>query len=261
MPNTFRDQRDRWMSLSEIDYLGQFTKAWLAFNAWYRSAYAETSDRAIINEFKWQSNTVRNKLCPLIESPGEDGEQFRSAIGMFHDRLANHEIHTGKGTDKTLITLTAVYLRDNPPATKTGQSYEHQFSVQRQGNGQVAVEVSRGGTNKLRHQQARYDLADLEGQPDFTDKLTLNLQNYLRQLYRENAPRLVANLLDGDKPPIQCGAFSFKCGREPLFAGVVEAIYLMRCTLFHGELEPTPEASQCYEPAFRIVRRFLQSIS
>ena len=44
MPNIFIENRDRWLALSEIDYLGQFVKVWLAFNAWYRSAYDETKE-------------------------------------------------------------------------------------------------------------------------------------------------------------------------------------------------------------------------
>ena len=72
---------------------------------------------------------------------------------------------------------------------------------------------------------------------------------------------MVCSLLDGEHSPIECGTFSLKCGREALFAGTVEAIYLMRCTLFHGELEPTPETSQCYEPAYRLVRQFLDCIT
>jgi hypothetical protein len=64
MPNTFIDNRDRWLLLSEVDYLGQFVKAWLAFNAWYRSAYNEHRDRMIINEFKWQPNPIMNRMRP-----------------------------------------------------------------------------------------------------------------------------------------------------------------------------------------------------
>jgi hypothetical protein len=45
-----------------------------------------------------------------------------------------------------------------------------------------------------------------------------------------------------------------------LFAGMVEVLYEMRCTLFHGELAPTKEAVVCYEPAFRLVRRFLDCV-
>jgi hypothetical protein len=52
----------------------------------------------------------------------------------------------------------------------------------------------------------------------------------------------------------------FRCGKDVLFAGVAEVLYEMRCILFHGELAPTKEAVACYEPAFRLVRRFLDCV-
>jgi hypothetical protein len=119
MPNTFIDNRERWLLLSEVDYLGQFVKAWLAFNAWYRSAYTETQDRKIINEFKCQPNPVLSKLRPLLNNgSSEEAEQFRSEIGLLHHRLQNYEIHNGKGDQKDRITLENVYLCDNPAFRK-----------------------------------------------------------------------------------------------------------------------------------------------
>ena len=67
--------------------------------------------------------------------------------------------------------------------------------------------------------------------------------------------------LDPNTREIKCGAYGFNCGKEALFAGVVETVYQMRCTLFHGELIPTKDAVSCYEPAFRIVRRFLECVT
>ena len=49
MPNTFIENREAWHRLSDIDYVGQFVKAWSAFNAWYRSPHSESQDRKIIN--------------------------------------------------------------------------------------------------------------------------------------------------------------------------------------------------------------------
>jgi len=84
MPNTFVDHRDAWLRMSDIDYLGQFVKSWLAFNAWYRSAYSETQDRKIINEMKWQANPVLSKLRPMLA----EGKQFiRNA---FDAMIASH---------------------------------------------------------------------------------------------------------------------------------------------------------------------------
>jgi len=72
MPSTFTDHRDRWLQMSEIDYLGQFVKAWLAFNAWYRSAYSETTDRKIIEEIKWSNpSPIGSKFRPLGEFRGQ----------------------------------------------------------------------------------------------------------------------------------------------------------------------------------------------
>ena len=264
MPNTFVDNRDRWLLLSEVDYLGQFVKAWLAFNAWYRSAYTETQDRKIINEFKWQSNPVMNHLRPCLENPGTaESEQFRNEIGLLHDRLQNYELQVGKGGARTRISLDAVYLRDNPPVLRNQNCQGYSFAVERTAGGQMRIEAkNRSSMVVLSHSQPRYDLADLEAQPGFTSNLSTNLQGFLRSIYisEEMKPQLIANLTLGSDPPIQCGSYRYQCGTASLFAGIVESVYLMRCSLFHGELVPTKDAHGCYEPAYRLVRRFLDCI-
>src|ERR1039458_3582788 len=265
MPNTFVDHRDAWLRMSDIDYLGQFVKSWFAFNAWYRSAYSETQDRKIINEMKWQANPVLSKLRPMLEAASEEAEQFRAEIGMLHNRLEGYEIHSGKSSDKARITLRSVFLRDNPPVTKTGRSRGYSFQVQRLANRQMTVEVKkRSGAVVLQHSQTNFDLIGLQAVPAYRT-LTPNLQAFLKQLYEEAGPVWICDLsthqdLDPNTREIKCGAYGFKCGKEALFAGVLEILYQMRCTLFHGELVPTKDAVTCYEPAFRIVRRFLECV-
>jgi hypothetical protein len=261
MPNTFIDNKDAWMRMSETDYVSQFVKTWLAFNAWYRSAYAATSDRAIMEEIKWIANPVLSHLRPLFGAASEEAEQFRADVALLHHRLENHEIATGKGAAKSRITLTNIYLRDNPPVTRNGNHYGHAFLVERQQNGHIRIEVNRNNAVRFAHQQQSYDLANLEALPAYQQSLTDNLRAFLRALYLEVAPKWIANLLAGPEPAITCGAFTFRCGREALFAGTVEALYLMRCTLFHGELAPTQHAVKCYEPAYRLVRRFLECVN
>jgi hypothetical protein len=264
MPNTFIDNRDAWLRMSDIDYLGQFVKAWLSFNAWYRSAYAEASDRRIINEIKWSlGGSLGNKIRPLLVGVSDESAQLRADIGLLHHRLENYEINEGKDLDKRRITLTQIYLKDNSPGKKAGTHWGYEFSVDRQSSGQVITEVKRTRDSwiPLNHVQLRYDLDNLEAQPAFQNDVPSSVQPRLRQVYIESAPRHFANLLEGTETPIACGAFSFRCGRDAIFAGVVEAIYLMRCTLFHGELAPTRDAIASYEPAYRLVRRFLDCIT
>lgn len=265
MPNTFIDNRDRWMQLSDVDYLGQFVKAWLALNAWYRSAYAESQDRKIINEFKWQSNPVLSRLRPLLSGTitTEESEQFRSNIGLLHHRLQNYEIHTGKGDDKQRVSLENIFIRDNPPCAKTHSHQGYAFRIERSAGGQMTVSVTnRSSVVILTYNQPRHDFSPVTAQPGFA-ALSTNLKGVLRGLYEaeDMKPKLITNLSVGMSAPIRCGAYEFRCSPEFLFAGVVEAIYAMRCTLFHGELNPTQGANACYEPAYLIVRRFLNAIA
>ena len=163
MANTFIDNRDAWLRMSDIDYLGQFVKSWLAFNAWYRSAYTETQDRKIIDEIKWQGNPVLSRLRPMLETNSDEAEQLRSEIGLLHHRLEGYEIHTGKGLEKSRITLRSVFLKENAPGAKTGKSYGYSFQVQRAANRQMTVDVKgKTGTIVLQHTQLSYDLAGLQ---------------------------------------------------------------------------------------------------
>jgi len=110
--------------------------------------------------------------------------------------------------------------------------------------------------------QAKHDLVDLCAQQSFAS-LRPNQRNCLRELYERASPKEIVDLLDAARSStsIKCGSYTFYCSREELFAAVIEAVYLMRCHLFHGELSPTRQASECYEPAYRIVRRFINFVS
>lgn len=264
MPNTFIDNRDSWLRLSDIDYVGQFVKVWLAFNAWYRSAYTESRDREIINEFKWQSNPILNALRPKLESSGDDAVQFRAEIGLLHQRLESYELCAGKGTGKFRISLRSVFIRENGPMTETVDRYGFVFSTELLPSKQVTATVTRkrGGAVRLSMPAHAHNLEALNTLPAFAG-LSTSQKNILVELYNRVSPRLFLDLTsfqEEHSPEMPCGAYQFQCGKENLFAGVVEVLYLMRCTLFHGELAPTKDSVVCYEPAFRLVRRFLDCV-
>ena len=265
MPNTFTDNRDRWLQMSDVDYLGQFVKAWLAFNAWYRSAYAETQDRKIIDEIKWNPNQVASKFRPLLNRTSEEAEQFRTEIGLLHHRLENYELHHGKGDDKARIRFSKIIIRVEPPIFEELTYRNNQCTFERVQNGSVTVTVvDRNGASKVNLQQQRFDPAELEADASF-QTLAPGLRKRCSRCYARVNPQLERDLTAGDEAGdedvIQCGTHSFRCGPDFLFAGVVEVVYLMRCSLFHGELVPTRKASDCYEPAYRIVRRFLEAVT
>ena len=261
MPNTFTDNRDRWLQMSEVDYLGQFVKAWLAFNAWYRSAYFETQDRKIIEEIKWHPNPIAAKFRPLLEQTSEDAEQFRNEIGLLHHLLERYEIHHGKGVEKARIRFSKIVIRTEPPVMEEIIYRNWKCKVERVANGNLTVVITKpNGTTQVNLAAHKYDPAQLDANADFVT-LTDNLKTRCRACYEVVNPRIERDLTTGDQDPIECGTHQFRCGPDFLFAGVVEVVYLMRCSLFHGELVPTRDASECYEPAYGIVRRFLDSLT
>lgn len=264
MPNTFIDNRDAWLRMSDIDYVGQFVKAWLAFNAWYRSAYKETHDRKIVNEFKWQSNPVLNTLRPKLEAISDDAVQFRAEIGLLHQRLDNYEIASGKGENKNRISFRRVFLRENPPGMAQDDRYGILFTAELVAGKQVKASVTRkkGGVVLLTLPPGPYNSEAVKVLPAFAS-LSPAQQSVFLQSYSQVAPDWFCDLTshkEPDAPEILCGAYKFTCGRDALFAGLVEILYSMRSTLFHGELSPTKDAVVCYEPAFRLVRRFLDCV-
>ncbi len=261
MPNTFIDNRDRWLQMSEVDYLGQFVKTWLAFNAWYRSAYAETKDRSIIEEIKWNPNPIANRFRPLLTQDSEQAQQFRAAIGLLHHRLENYELHHGKGDEKSRIVFSQIIIRTELPIAEQFEYWHYKCRFERAQNRAVTVVVTdRNGADRVNLEQQRFDLAGLEADGGFQN-LPWGLRQRCLRHYRRMNPQMHRDLREGDEDPIKCGAHSFQCGPDFLFAGVVGIIYLMRCSLFHGELMPTREASECYEPAYRIVRQFIEAIA
>lgn len=267
MPNIFTDNRDAWLRMSEIDYLGQFVKTWLAFNAWYRSATTEKTDRNIIDWMKWKPNQVLSKLRPMLEAAEDEAVQFRSEIAQLHQRLDNYEIHAFKGEESQRITLRNVYLGIRAANTWGYEKRGYRYRVELQTDRKIAVEVVNIKTSAriLTCLHDQHNIVQMESLPSYRG-LTEDQRSRIRQLYLGAAPNWYCDLTtytssDVTNRPIECGAFTFNCGKEALFAGTVETIYQMRCTLFHGELAPTKEAIACYEPAYRLVRRFLDCIT
>jgi hypothetical protein len=263
MPSVYTENMRKWLELAEVDYIGPFVKAWLAFNAWYRHAYTLKTDREILNEVRWQPNIIRNKLVPMLGQTSEEAEQFRAHIGDLHHRLEAYHIHTGHGDDAERITFTNVFLKKRTVTAQTQSRYRRVYKITPGPGNSPALTVTvqlHTGIQVLNITQPRFDLVGLQADPAF-QSLNSDQQGTLLSIYRSMNPREIVDLRNNGGPLIQCGTYELRCSSEHLFAGLCEVIYSMRCSLFHGELVPDPEAVACYEPAYRILRRFLTSIN
>lgn len=200
-------------------------------------------------------------MVPLLTGITVEAEQLRGNIGLLHNRLENYQLHAGKGDIRERITFTNIFLCNNIVVRQSMQYFGMTYEIVPSSSKLLCRITRRNGTQAFLLNQDKYDLAELEANGDFLANLNPTQRGHMLSIYRLVCPRNIVNLTDGNQPSIECGAYQFPSTAEELFAGVVEVIYLMRCTFFHGELVPSREASACYEPTYHLVRRFLQAIS
>lgn len=95
-----------WKKLADIDYYGMFVKAYIPFNAWLNDNFSEPKDREKINRIKSKPNRFRDKITNLLNSPSQEGANFRNSIGALHHCL---EICPLQNQGET-ITFSDVYI-------------------------------------------------------------------------------------------------------------------------------------------------------
>lgn len=266
MPNEYIAHKDEWRALADIDYFGMFVKAYIPFNAWMNVSYhALDSDRAKINAIKKDPNPFRNKICALLNANTQDGSTFRGLLGELHDLLEKHYIHN----QNKRISFTGVTLGKNPTniATDTyrGIGYRVQFG-NNAGSTQTQVLIkNRANQAIINITQPDYNIEELRNHPDF---IAIERQEYKVRIincYKQVEPYLSKDFTIGfnindETKFFQCGNFKFIKEDENLAKGLIEIIYNMRNSLFHGELVPDKEANTTYGAAYKIMRILIDAI-
>lgn len=264
MANLFTGHKDEWKALADIDYLGAFVRAYIPFNAWMNISYPTLdTDRAKINEIKKNPNTFRNKICALLDANNQEGSRFRSMLGELHDLLENNHIHN---QDKR-ITFTSVTIGKNTQNVSEDSWRGIGFRVQ-YGNGATTETFSlikkRDGSSIFNLRQFNYNIDELQTNADFLAQKN-EYKNHLLNCYRNVEPFIQKNFTVGfnisdANSYIECGNYKFIREPENIAKGIIEIIYNLRNSLFHGELVPNKEANQVYGAAYRILYMLIQSL-
>lgn len=267
LPNAARLWRDK----AEIDYIGPFVKSWAAFNAWYRHETGSHRDREGLEFVKNRVNPVRSLMLPLLRArtldenhrPVPDEEratEFKLLISELHTCLEGFRIEVMRDEILEQISFRSICLKAGVQLPKNRPYNRHTYTVDKRNGIWISTILRANGTEKIRIEQPAYNEDELIGHADFAAELSFPQQGQLRNLYQECNPRPMKNLVAGTNPPILIGDNEFRCTDIELFAGIIETIYCMRNALLHGELEPEQEALKAYEPAYRIIMKFLECV-
>lgn len=263
MANLFTGHKDEWKTLADLDYFSAFVKAYIPFNAWMNVSYATlNTDREKINEVKKNSNPFRDKICALLNAGSQEGSHFRGLLGELHDMLEKHYIHN---QDKR-ITFTNITLGRNPENVGECSRFGIGFRVQ-YGNGSVnstnthSLIKKRDGSAIFNFNQSTYNIDELKANSSFVS-LSTDYQNLLLDCYKKVEPYIQINftLIPTGTLFFECGDYRFVKESENLAKGLIEIIYNLRCSLFHGEIVPNKEANQVYGAAYRILYTLIQSL-
>lgn len=266
MHNEYVAHKDEWKALADIDYFGMFVKAYIPFNAWMNVSYpAAITDREKINAIKKDSNPFRNKICALLNADTQEGNNFRGLLGELHDMLENHYVHN---QDKRL-SFTCVTLGKNPDNvavnTYRGIEYRVQYG-NKAGSTQMLVLIkNQAGKAIVNINQPDYDIEGLKRHPDFIAIDNQGRKDRLINCYKQVEPYITKDFTTGFNINdvrffYQCGKYKFAKEDENIAKGLIEIIYNMRNSLFHGELVPDKEANMTYGTAYKILRILIDAI-
>jgi hypothetical protein len=261
-----------WLERAEIDYIGPFIKAWASFNAWYREASGQKKDSEGLRYIKLQANPVRSAIMPLLQPVQTDGhgnpfpdaeaaQKFKLLIRDLHVCLDTFHIEVSKNDVLERISFRAVYLGRVANTPQTFDYKQMRYRVDKT-NGQwksTICSIANPADVRADIEQAEYDVVGLQAHQHFVG-LSQNQRARLLGLYQQCNPRPFTDLFAGDGDRIAAGNVDFRCSDQELFSALIEVIYAMRNALLHGELQPHEQAFAAYEPAYRIVMKFLDAL-
>lgn len=261
-----------WLERAEIDYIGPFVKAWASFNAWFRHASNTRKDAEGLRYVKQNPNPVRNAVMPLLRPVGRDAngliipdaepaQKFKLLVRDLHVCLDNFHIEVTRDEIVERISFRSVCLGRGANLPQSMDAYGLRHTVEKShGRWKSTVRsIANAADVRAEIEQDAFDVDGLQDHEQYAG-LSLAQRANLLDLYRRCNPRPFTDLFAGNGGGIIASDVEFKCTDQQLFEALIEVIYAMRNALLHGELQPHEQAFAAYEPAYRIVMRFLDCV-
>lgn len=263
MPNPYIDNAQRWIELAEIDYLTQFVKAWIPFNAWYMNMYPSLKrDRVIIDEIKSNPNVFRDRLIALLNGQDNDSLIFKSHISKLHHLLELYYIPSANNR----ITFQSITVERNPITSVTDPFRRWIYKVELTYSGNSyninSLVTDSNGTTQYTLNQSKFDFDFLLNHAKNSSGLTETQRNTLVVTYKKINPKKPICLISNtNRTGISAGDIILISDVDKLTKGLIEIIYRLRNILFHGELIPNNNNKKVYEPAYNILKTLIQSLN
>ena len=243
----------------DIDFYSAFIKAWIAFNAWYRSDYKERTDREIIEKLKSDNNRFKGYIETLLDTNNNTDSAilFKKHLDNLQAALVSAAIVTQErmGVNKQ-ISFSEIAI-NNPKSIAEGDYRATHYKIQRIKQ-KVTTLVHRKSNSSdvyFKFDQDRYDETELDAHADFLG-LSTEQQGQCKAFYKEVCPYVIESVLKKDRE----NNIVFIDERSKVSRGVIEVLYLLRCSLMHGEVVPDNNSAEVYKYAYYILAAILKKM-
>ncbi len=255
-----------WKRLIEVDWLGQYVKAWVTFNAWYRNTIKPSpgedpfGDREIIDKIKDDEGDICSTIEGFLSSDGWDEKSFRLNLADLHKSLS---IVVVKSKEKK-ISFERIedyqYAKSVDKTEKYGVTYE--VKVDTNQKKRIVTVTAKSGKEIFNQTITKAQEESFQGEKWFEklldsgwfEKLSQTQRNYLKRHLEDSSP--VHNLL-GLNNAIAIGNYKFKSDKTLIARSLVEILYQLRNALFHGEITPGAKVENVYQPAYLVLKQII----
>lgn len=265
MANGYIENIEKWKTLTDIDYFTYFIKAWISFNAWYRNHYQNVnSDREAINKIKNESNTIRSKSIGLLNdnNTSEESTTFKTALSSLHKSLLELSIENeGKrlSFEGMVIDIDRTNLQLNHTFSK--MTYFIEVTESRGSVTKVICTVkNKANVTIMNYSHTEYSDSHLRSHNQFNQLSDVQKQEVINIFEQANPFKLERLLTTDPNNNIKIGNFTFVKNEEKIFKCLIEILYGLRNSLFHGEIVPNKDHKKVYEHAYKMLKILLDTL-
>lgn len=254
MPIGKKQLVNHWAEQIEIDYYAAFIKSWIAFNAWLNYKYGDINDTEKLENLT-NSSTLKDIVCRNIREK-DNTEMLLSRIAKLHELLEGREI---KNKEKR-ISLSKTRVKKAPENTEeTKRGIHYSFKCVSNKNKCIITNSSNVEIFNFIDESKYYSEEKCKTKLE-ESKLSNTQKNYAFSLYKQLSPVEEVDLLNvSTNEYYEIGSFRFIKKEHYIFKALMEAIYDIRCMLFHGDIDPDDQ-KDIYEQAYYLVKFFVDKI-
>lgn len=243
----------------DVDYFSAFIKAWIAFNSWYRSEYRERTDREIIEKLKTENNRFKGYIETLLDKNNNTDEAvaFKNNLADLQAALVSAAIVTQeRGGVNQQISFSEIAI-NNPKPIAEGDYRATHYKIQRTRQSVTTLVHKKNIPTEIlfKFEQEAYEETALDVHADFL-RLGIEQQGQCKAFYKEICPYVTESVLTKDRD----NNIIFISERAKVSRGIVEVLYLIRCSLMHGEVTPDSNSSKVYKYAYYVLAAVLKKM-